>query len=84
MTNEKKIKSLWYHFCTEKHCAEITQNCQICPKAQVHPQLLEIAEWKDEQFKTKIEELFNALEKEGYNDRVKSGFEIFKDKIIKL
>lgn len=43
---------------------------------------LEMAEWKDQQFKTKIEELFNELEKEGYNDRVKSGFEIFKDKII--
>ena len=42
---------------------------------------VEMSEWKDEQFKNKIEELFNDLEKAGYNDRVKSGFEIFKNKI---
>lgn len=45
---------------------------------------MRMAEWKDEEFRTKIEELFNVLEKEGYNDRVKSGFEIFKDKIKEL
>lgn len=48
MTNEKKIKSLWYNFCTEKDCGGHT-HCEYCPKAQVHPQLLEIAEWKEKQ-----------------------------------
>lgn len=38
-------------------------------------------EWKNEHFKTKIVKLFNELENAGYNDRVKSGFEIFKNKI---
>ena len=45
---------------------------------------IEAMKWKDEQFKTKINDLFNMLEKENYNDRVKSGFEIFKDKLIKM
>lgn len=58
MTNEEKAKSLWYHFCTEKHCAEITQNCQKCPKVQVHPQLLEMAAWKEEQM---VEKAFGAM-----------------------
>ena len=48
MTNEEKAKSLWYHFCTEKSC-EGHSNCVSCPKSQVHPQLVEIAEWKEEQ-----------------------------------
>ena len=49
MTNEEKAKSLWYHFCTEKSC-EGHSNCVSCPKSQVHPQLLEMAKWKDENF----------------------------------
>ena len=48
MTNEEKAKSLWYHFCTEKSCNG-HDDCKLCPKSQVQPQLLEMAAWKEQQ-----------------------------------
>ena len=46
--DEEKAKSLWYHFCTEKSCGGYN-DCKLCPKSQIHPQLLEMAAWKQEQ-----------------------------------
>ena len=48
MSNEEKAKSLWYHFCTEKSCGGY-DDCKLCSKAQSHPQLMEMATWKDTQ-----------------------------------
>ena len=46
--DEEKAKSLWYHFCTEKSC-DGYDDCKLCTKAQVHPQLIEMAAWKEQQ-----------------------------------
>ena len=66
MTNEEMAKSL---IASKPLSSMITT-------ADFEKAVVEMAAWKDEQFKTKIEELFKALEKEGYNDSVKSGFDI--------
>lgn len=58
MTNEEKAKSLWYHFCTEKSCNG-HDDCKLCPKSQVHPQLLEMAAWKEQQVIEKTINFFN-------------------------
>lgn len=50
MNNEKKAKSLWYNFCTEKTCNG-HNSCENCPKSKPHDALLQIAQWKDEQIK---------------------------------
>ena len=54
-TNEEKAKSLWYHFCTEKSCNG-HDDCKLCPKSQVHPQLLEMAYWKEQQIISQMKE----------------------------
>lgn len=83
MTNEEKAREII-------NCGDWCESINKCNykntgvKCYAYGIAMRMAGWKDEQFKTKIEELFKALEKEGYNDRVKSGFEIFKDKIIEL
>lgn len=48
MTNEEKAKSLWFNFCTEKSC-DGHNNCKSCPKAKIQPQLIEMAQWKEQQ-----------------------------------
>ena len=48
MKNEEKAKSLWFNFCTEKSC-DGHNNCESCPKAKIHPQLIEMAEWKEQE-----------------------------------
>lgn len=63
MTNEEKAKSLWYHFCTEKSCGGY-DDCKLCPKAQVHPQLLEMAVWKEQQMIEKAVEWLEPLFKD--------------------
>lgn len=42
------------HFCKESSCNG-HNDCDKCPKAQIHPQLKEVAEWKDKQFEKVIE-----------------------------
>lgn len=49
MTNEEKAKALFYHFCTERTCGGY-DSCENCPKSKSHEALLEMAQWKDEQF----------------------------------
>lgn len=48
MTNEEKAKSLWFNFCHENSCLN-NLSCIECPKSKVHPQLIEMAEWKEQQ-----------------------------------
>ena len=61
MNNEQKAKSLWCHFCNEKSC-DGHSNCELCPKAQIHPQLLEMAEWKDAQLREQEKRLLDVFE----------------------
>lgn len=91
MTNEeKKIKSLWYHFCRERSC-DGHDDCDECTKSQIHPQLKEIAEWKDEQFKQQLRQqeakLLSVVEKiVSLSAQTKSGYNfamsIFKNEMI--
>ena len=78
MTNEKKIKSLWYNFCTEKDCGGHT-HCEFCPKAQVHPQLLEMAEWKEKQMIEKMENFVKGLYLPAYPYQDRENSELIED-----
>ena len=78
MTNEEKAKRITDRIFEDGFNANRTYYDMAKNAA------IDIAQWKDVQFKTKIEDLFNKLENESYNDRVKSGFEIFKDELMKM
>lgn len=43
-----------------------------------------MAKWKDEQWKDSATKLLEKLESKGYNDRVKTCFEIFYDDLIQI
>lgn len=72
--DEEKAKSLWYHFCTEESCDRY-KDCKLCPKAQAHPQLLEIATWKEQQMIEKVSLFFIDAFKE-----LPNGYGTFKIK----
>ena len=60
MKNEEKAKSLWFNFCTEKSC-DGHNDCESCPKAKIHPQLIEMAEWKEQEIIKWLKENLGSL-----------------------
>ena len=60
MTNEDKAKSLYFHYCNEKSCKGYDE-CTNCPNARVHEGLIQMAEWKDEQFNEERKELLGLV-----------------------
>lgn len=54
-TNEEKAKELSYWHCNEKSCRGL--ECKNCPKAKIDDAVIQMAEWKDEQFETAINKI---------------------------
>ena len=58
--DEGKAKSLWYNWCQATTCHGII-NCVDCPHAHVHPQFLEMAQWKEEKLVEKVENFLRGI-----------------------
>jgi hypothetical protein len=58
-TNKEKAKELFYNFCKEKSC-DGRVICTFCPHAEALEPLIEMAEYKDDQY--------NSTERDGFID----------------
>ena len=59
-------------------CSQYTNKVDCSKNCATFKTVMKMAKWKDEQMEKSIQQLFEKLHSAGYNERVKSGFEIFK------
>lgn len=65
-------------------CSQYTNQMDCSKNCTTFKTVMEMAKWKDEQWKNSVKKLLEKLESEGYNDRVKTGFEIFYDNLMQI
>ena len=79
ITNKERARQICHcNICAPQECCNKTLS-DCCDEFK---HIMKMAEWKDKQWKNFIKDTYNKLNSEGYNDRVKTGFEIFYDDLM--
>lgn len=65
MTNEEKARELSYWHCHESSCG--AYECKNCPKAKIDDAVIQMAEWKDKQYKVLIDYIVEFLNDSWYD-----------------
>lgn len=60
ITNEEKAKSMAYYHCDRRTCKG--EVCETCKYAKVDKAVLEMAQWKDEQFAAEKQALIEKMD----------------------